>query len=568
MFVLFLIALVGVWFWSLGSLPPEAEPQAALSEVEGLVTVTWVGESEREARTGMTLSEGMTIVTGPDSKATLDWFGESETRLGPSSRLTVAHAQNGNDGPFVVRLRLETGRAWTRVLRLLDIDADVSVETNDVVATVRGTSFDVETVPGSATTIWVADAVVEVSGAIVGGAADGFFVPEGSMAEFVAGRRTTSTRPLDARDRKTDWFRNNREADLRFRERVALHMNEALATDRASAGSMRGMLTGWSERMRVAFASGEHRERLANRYRLRRLMAVRRAAESGKSGLAYQEFARMDGEMKTQMGRADEGPNMRKMVSMAQRLFEDVQPSSPAYRIKQQVEVWAMQAAPLPAERLHARLMIIDERLDESVSSLEADDRETASQVLVLARQGLANVERERREAEGVTQDHAERLRKVWKALSVRADALDARLKTLDEPVAHAPAESIEETEEAVPTSTPPAPLPVVATSTPPAPPSEPQAPLKPVSMTVTPGVFTIGFYERVTYRAIVVYDTGLTRDVTRSARFTMSPTGYGSLFDNVFSAFDLRGTITVTAAFEEAGVPLQAGATLTIEQR
>ncbi|MCR4256273.1 MAG: hypothetical protein NUW08_01060, partial [Candidatus Uhrbacteria bacterium] len=126
----------------------------------------------------------------------------------------------------------------------------------------------------------------------------------------------------------------------------------------------------------------------------------------------------------------------------------------------------------------------------------------------------------------------------------------------------------VEEASEAVePTSTTPL-VPAVPTSTPPTPEPKPKPPAKPVSMTVTPGVQTIGFYERVTYRAIAVYDDGLTRDVTNAARFTMSPTGYGALFDNVFSATELRGTIVITATYEEAGVPLQGQAMLTIEQR
>ncbi len=569
--ILFLIALCGVWFWSLGALPRETALQAVVAETEGAVNVRNAGGTEEAARVGLALEEGATVVTGPDGKATLDWFGEGETRLGPSSEMTVRTARQSDEEPLEIRLRLVSGRAWTRVMRLLEIDADLSVETNDVVATIRGTSFDVETAPGMATTIWVADSVVEAAGATVAGPADGLFIPEGSMAEFDSGRLATTTRPLSDADRGTAWFRNNRDADERFRQAALPLMKAMLAADRMPTDGTRQTLTEWSERMRVRFASGERRERLANRYFLRHLMAIRQATEDGKSGLAYREFARMDGEMKARLETDVSERDMRAMVRTAQRMFWDVQPASPAYRIKQQVEEWSMHAAHEPADRLYARLMTIDSRLDEAARALDEEKPEAASQVLVLARQGLANVDRERRAAKELTSDHAERLRKVWKALSVRADGLDARLKRVSEPSAPVPPPPAEEeSETAEPTSTTPI-VPVIPTSTAPTPepsPQEPNPPAKPVSMTVTPGVQTIGFYERVTYRAIVVYNDGGTRDVTKSARFTMSPTGYGALFDNVFSATELQGAITVIASYEEAGASIQAQASLTIVNR
>lgn len=539
------------------------------------MTITSAAGVEEPASVGMPLEEGVTVTTGPEGKVTLNWFGEGETRLGTSSELVVRAVRTAHEAPLAIRLRLVSGRAWTRVLRLLEIDADVSVETNDVVATVRGTSFDVETTPGGATTIWVADSVVEAAGATVAGSIDGFFLPEGSMAEFAPGVKTTSTRPLSDIDRATDWFRKNRESDTRFQEDLLPRMKAELAAARLPTGGVWRTLTEWSEGLRTRFAFGEGRERLANRYALRRLMTIRQAAEVGMSGLAYREFARMDGEMKARMETEGAKRELRTMIHATQRMFEDVQPASPAYRIKQQVEEWTLVMARESAERVHARLMTIGARLDEAVRALDKGENEAASQVLILARQGLSNVDRERREASGISTDHAERLWKTWKALSVYADALDARLNAADTPPAPEP-EPLkledaldEETETPTPTSSAPI-APLVATSTPPAPEPlpEPAAPAKPVSMTVTPGAQTIGFYERVTYRAIVVYSDGTTRDVTTSARFTMSPTGYGSLFDNVFSAFDLRGSIVVNAAYEEANVALQAQGTLTIVNR
>ncbi|MCR4256607.1 MAG: hypothetical protein NUW08_02780, partial [Candidatus Uhrbacteria bacterium] len=70
MLILFLIALGGVWFWSLGSLPREVAPRAAVVETEGSVAVKPAVGTEEPARVGMPLEEGATITTGLDGKVT------------------------------------------------------------------------------------------------------------------------------------------------------------------------------------------------------------------------------------------------------------------------------------------------------------------------------------------------------------------------------------------------------------------------------------------------------------------------------------------------------------------
>ncbi len=561
--IVFLLILGGLWFWSLGALPEEATTQARITATEGAVSVRGIDSSERTAAPDMVLAEGETIVTGTDGKATVDWFGTGETRVGESTTVVLQRAQT-TEGATQVRLRLETGRVWSRVLRLLDLGSDVSVETGDVVATVRGTSFDVQKMNGGPTTIWVADSVVEASGATVGGASDGFFIPEGAMADFGTGSRTTSTRPISQTDRATPWFTRNREADGNFRAQTLERLKASLA-GRTPSGFSRD-LTRWSEGLRMRFAGRDRRLRLESRYLLRRLLEIRLMAEDGKSGLAYQEFARLDGELRSRLQANPEAAQVvRQAVLAAQIMFRDVPPSSAAYRVKQQVEEWLPLVARNSAERLYARLMTIDARLDEASAAIEVSEEETATQVLVLARQGLVNADRERKEAKDLEAAQAERIRRVWKALSIRAEALDLRLKALDEPL---PSPPVEEPETA-PTSTEPTPIPT-PTSTPPVipPTTTPAVAPKPVSLSLTPTSLTIGFSERVTYRAIVVYDTGLTRDVSKATRFTASPTGYGALNDNVFSATQLQGSITINASYEEQGMTLTAASSLTIVDR
>jgi hypothetical protein len=566
--LLILLALGGIWFWFLGALPKEAVPTATIARVDGRVVIQNIDGSELPAQVGMTIEEGMMVIAGLDGNASLDWCGEGETELAPSSELVVRTMTCSYQGPLVLRLRLEFGRAWTRVSRLLELEDDVAVETSDVVATVRGTSFDVEKHPGEATVVRVADSVVEASGAIVTGYPDGFFIPENAAAEFAQGARPSEARFMTDEERATAWFIDNNDADKRFRENVRARMSDSLAVDRSVKEGTFSFLRDWSEGLRIRVASGTDRERLKNRYALRNLMTILRLAQEGKSGLAYREFARMDGEMKTRLSAGDPERDIQKVMASAQRVFQDVDPASPAYRIKQRIEEWLISAASDSTVRVYARLLAIDARLDETKREMEAGHRDSAPQILVLARQGLSNVDRERRTAVGeMEKDRAEKLRSIWSALSARADALDEKLSLMENP----PAPVVTEPVDVEPTSTEPA-IPVVTSTEPAIPVATTTIPIvaqvKLVSMTLSPGDSTIGFNERVTYRAIAVYDDGQTRDVTKSARFTMSPTGYGALNDNVFSAMVLQGTIVVTAEYQEADVSVKAGSALTIVDR
>lgn len=555
-----LLVAGGTWFWFLGALPDQPKAQAALSAVSGTVSVKAPGASDFTlAGPGTSLPEGSVIRTEADAMAVVDWFGEGESGIGPSSEVAVIRSLMGEEGSLRLRLRLAAGRIWTRVGRILDLEGDASVETSDVVATVRGTSFDLEKKPGQPTTLRVSDSVVEAAGATVGNIQDGFFVPAGSMASFGGPDRAARPLPISTGDRESEWFRKNQEADTRFEKEAFDRLQASLAADRLPESGWMRDLTLASQALHLRFVSADRRPDLAVRYFLRRLMVIRRTVEKGKSGLASQELARID-----------ITPADRKAVLQAQRLFRDVGPDQGAYRIKQQMEEWLPLVARNQAERIFSRLFVISLRLDEAMSAFTLGKTDQAKQMLVLSRQGLANVEREARDAKDVDAATRVRLRHHWKALSVRADALDAAFAA-----AALPLPALPELPATPPlasggaTSTPAAPVP---TSTPPIPtstlPTPPAAKPVPTSLLISPVGSTIAFFQPVTYRAIVVYDTGLTRDVTKLTRFLVTPSGYGALNGNVFTATQLQGSLTVAATYTEDGKTVDGLTSLTVVDR
>ncbi|MCC7522429.1 hypothetical protein IT407_01325 [Candidatus Uhrbacteria bacterium] len=461
---------------------------------------------------------------------------------------------------MVIKLKLETGRVWSRILRLLDVEGDMTIETNDVVATVRGTAFDLEVAQGQPTTLWVSDSVVQASAKRAAG--NPLFVAEGSMAKFTSGKRATSTEPITASGKASDWFKNNQERDEKFIEQARRQLREKIGLDRVPS-------TGW---LRDAIRASERLRAPNARYLVRRIAQIRRVIEEGKSGLAFQEFSRLETEWRSRMSDGADPSELRvarQALIASERLYEDVAPDHPAYRIKQSLEDWRVTIAVGPAEKLFARLLAIDARLDEARYFLMKGNAPSSIISVELADKALENINREYQQSlKELDAARAEKLKFKLDALAARSKALRAEtiakesdligtdnLESLDPPDAIT-----------VSSTSATATIPVIETptATPPVPPPQDEA-LVPVSLRIEPSQSNLGFNQSIVYRAIVVYKNGLTKDITKSVRFTASPTGYGALNGNTFRAMELRGNITINAVYSEGGTEVNSQAFISI---
>ena len=97
------------------------------------------------------ISADDTIRTLSDSEATIFWADGSYTRLGTG---TTVHVRELKTDPAnhisQVRFHLESGRTWSHIMSYLIGDSyfKESIKTENVVATVRGTVYDVDTTKG------------------------------------------------------------------------------------------------------------------------------------------------------------------------------------------------------------------------------------------------------------------------------------------------------------------------------------------------------------------------------------------------------------------------------------
>lgn len=422
-FIIFLAILGGIWFWSLGALPETEASGVSLGSISGEVTVRAAGEEAyRKASDGMRLAEGDTVRTGERSGAVIDFFSGAETELDQNSEVVIAAAREiESSGSPVVKLGLQAGRVWSRVISILDLEGEFTAETNDVVATVRGTSFDLAIEDGG-TTLWVADSVVELNGE------EEMFVPEGRMMRFASGRRNGDMMPITEESKAREWFARNVERDRAFHEEVETRLLMDAGGDRLQApGFMRDIVRG-SEAMRTAMARDEARSPLTARYLLRRFAIIREQVKEGRLGSAQRDFSRLKQDLRRLMDRSEaEKIAARKAMYLGVRLFQHIDPTNEAYPLKQEIEELLIATSPDDEQAMMMRLMSVQSRLNEAGRALQNGRLDASGEILELARQAHGNASRDMdRMSEG---ERLEKLHQVMRAIEVRMTHFETSLE-------------------------------------------------------------------------------------------------------------------------------------------
>ncbi|MCK4323595.1 MAG: FecR domain-containing protein [Armatimonadetes bacterium] len=137
---------------------------ARVSDVSGAVNIIHKGEENtiplgerRLVQAGDRLStEGM------EGRCTLNWIDGTRIRMEPASELTVQKCQV-NRGAEQAAFRLDIGKIWIRVLRVLSQQDKFLINTPTATAGVRGTMFAVEVAADGATEISVYEGQVTVA---------------------------------------------------------------------------------------------------------------------------------------------------------------------------------------------------------------------------------------------------------------------------------------------------------------------------------------------------------------------------------------------------------------------
>jgi hypothetical protein len=571
----------GIWVWMLGAPPEEKGSAVRVTAVQGTAEQKAPSAAEwLPLASGVTLPEGTSVRTGEGSRVTLAFGDQAESRIAANSEVVVTQATFDGDGQAdaKVTVTVQKGRVWSRVLRLFDLDSGFTVKTNDVVATVRGTAFDVEKrVESDDSVLWVSQSAVEAGDekAFSADAAPDRLVSEGYMRAFKKGVPQPK-QPIPTDSFQGAWVKDMRALDAEF-------LAKSVRAPASGGTGMMASLTRWSQSMRMPFMKGQAKKDAMQKLMQDEWLATRDQAEQGNVGEATQAFSKTMEKAKAMVADKDQGTErmVRRALFRAWLSFDDVGPNDAPYRLKQKMEdAMGEQLAEDPTESAYFRLMVLDARVDEAIAALDRKELDTAQKTIELVQQGLVNVERDVKGMKDLTVAHRRALMAKDLAIHVRLEALQERKRAaMEKPVEPAPVLEVAPSSTApiAPTSTTPSkpadkkpatpPAPVTTQTptpapTPTPPPSQPTAKAcTGLKLSVQPA--TLEVKQTAALSAYATYDDGTGEDVTRLAAYRLL-SGAGTLAGSVFTA-TAAGTAQIEASMKCPANTVSASASVTV---
>jgi len=575
----------GTWkFWSLGSIPVEMPAGLRLSIEHPGVEVRRAGsENWVIATDGMDLYVGDTVHTDGDGNATLHLFGRGESRLGKKTETTIRIADQDSNTGLRMNLVLVTGRLWSRIRRFTDLDERFQVENNGVVATVRGTAFDLQA-SSTSTSVWVSESAVALEGK---GAHR--LLMEGYMVSAKPDGTLGREEPITDESRQAEWFQKNTNRDQAFEVSMRASLEQSYR-DRGGAKpqTISEGLTRLSEWLHLTLSSADD-ARLYSGYIGRRLYHLAKIMEQGNDGLGLQEYANLEDEVLQRL-KTDEGKKYRigiqhEIESLA-FLLSNVGPRSKAYRLKQRLEDLRVKLADdAPITQAHARVLAVEARLDEASDLIVQSSLDDAKTALDAAKQGTENVTHDLERMPSTPAPKPEELsalRDKLQLLRNREAGLRVRLATAIAPPtpgigsadpwlnSGAPTStatttiSASSTSPIAPTST----SPVTPTTTTPIKPPEKPPEAKPTlqALRLQPGSANLAGGQSVSFKAMAIYSDGTSVDVTSLSILSASNLRLGFILRDAFTANPgMDGSVDIGASYTEAGHTVRASSSVVI---
>lgn len=568
--IVLLLGLGGAWLWSLGSVPAMGNEQITITVDAAPVDVKQAGKDVwEEVTSGMTLRTSDQVRTEAGGRATINWYGRAETRLQEQSTIVIdAASLSGVAGDMGVMVRIQSGRVWSRVLRLFDLDESFAASTNNVVATVRGTAFDLALNPTD-TSVWVSDSAIDITDAPNRNSPTAshtpFAIADGHRVHQSAGA-WSPIEALTTTDLSSDWFMRNHAADQDFlRSSETEIANQLSRIGRMPSSGFMRVAMGLGENLHVMFA-GADAPRLRAAYLMRQINDVKGQIDEGRSGLAYQSVNTVERDLDTLLTRPDGAasiPYLRRMFAMLATLLHDDNADSPRYRLKQRMEEFVGSlSANDRAGQIFASLLAADARLDEVVALADEGRLSDAKMGIDAAVQGLGNAERDLSDAvSAIPAPRGDALRSKIRAVHARIDALSERIRIMGQPTlpeatsTDAVLDMATSTSPTTTSTTPVRPVTTPATST------TAVAPWDTLTLSAQPNPVAVG--GKAALRLMGSRLDGSSGDLTSQATFRL----FGSLGQLNGSTFiaSAAGSVTVEATIIDHGVTKSARTTIQV---
>jgi hypothetical protein len=193
-----LLVSVAVIFILVGGLMTQSllvlQRVAAVKEVKGEAWVKPRSQDEFIALAGrQRVQAGDTVKTGKDGEVELYWLDGTRIKMGADTLMTVLKCQiNTATKSETSMFKLDVGRLWIRVLKVLSHKSKFEIKTPTATAGVRGTVFSVAVTPDGATSVTVREGQVAV-------------VAEGTTGSIAANQIASTSEGLKPTALPEDW---------------------------------------------------------------------------------------------------------------------------------------------------------------------------------------------------------------------------------------------------------------------------------------------------------------------------------------------------------------------------
>jgi PKD repeat protein len=186
-----------------------AKQFATLRLLGGQVAVQRGNGAFETGEDGTSLREGDTVRTGPDGRASIEYFDGSLTRLDVDTSFTLVTLETLSDAEAsrVIEGSQAEGNSYHRVAERVDAQSRFEIETPTATASVRGTGYAL-LVDEASTTIAVVEGVVTARGS-----SGSVAIPAGKMAVVGTDGVVGPIQAIPPQLLESDWLMFNRCAD-------------------------------------------------------------------------------------------------------------------------------------------------------------------------------------------------------------------------------------------------------------------------------------------------------------------------------------------------------------------
>lgn len=409
---------------------PDLETPGVILEIDEGGVEIWPagGDTWQRAKDGQVLNSGDRIRTLDGSSVGIIFYDNSVMRLDENTEIVISELEIDTENYLDQNVGIEVvvGRAWSRIMNLLDLDSSYEVSTSSVAATVRGTAFSISVDEQGQTDIDVTENQVELTiYQVASGTKEiikdnprklrleaGRYISRPGFKEGAANNEFVDIFDIEPQQigeerLKSNWYLKNISMDEDFIERVwGLRRDKLRRYIKILPDSPFFGLQRLGEKIGLAISSDEKKDSLLNLFMARRLSEVAELARRDKVGLASQELIEFTNSLKEDGESSNERLSqiLPNLLYYQEGFWADVLPVEKAYRLKQKMEEMGLERNISDEKIIYWKLVTLEGRLIEAQRLIQFREKDVVTNVLEAARLGLENL---RLEAEALPDSSA-----------------------------------------------------------------------------------------------------------------------------------------------------------------